>query len=87
MRKWLSISALLLLAVLTGCGEHARVSARLDALDTLLSLPPTIAEPSAFRKYSNKFVFRQFCRDSANKNIFFALAAPKFGISLTYPYL
>ena len=36
MRKWLSISALLLLVVLTGCGERARVSARLDALDTLV---------------------------------------------------
>ncbi|MCR4613220.1 MAG: hypothetical protein K5778_04385 [Bacteroidaceae bacterium] len=37
----------ILLAVLTGCGERARVSARLDALDSLLSLPPSIAEPSA----------------------------------------
>lgn len=36
MRKWLSISVLLLLAVLTGCGERARVSARLNALDSLV---------------------------------------------------
>ncbi|MDO4994591.1 MAG: hypothetical protein Q4E32_06260 [Bacteroidales bacterium] len=37
----------ILLAVLTGCRERARVSARLDALDTLLSLPSSIAEPPA----------------------------------------
>ena len=45
MRKLLYISALVFLAVLTGCADRERVSARLDALDSLLSLPPTGPEP------------------------------------------
>lgn len=45
MRKWLFLSVLLLLAVLTGCRDRARMSARLDALDSLVSLPPTSPEP------------------------------------------
>ena len=45
MRKLLYISALVFLAVLTGCVDRERVSARLDALDSLLSLPPTGPEP------------------------------------------
>lgn len=45
MRKWLFLSVLLLLAVLTGCADRDRVSTRLDALDSLVSLPPTSPEP------------------------------------------
>ena len=44
MRKLLYISALLFV-VLTGCVDKEHVSARLDALDSLLSLPPTGPEP------------------------------------------
>ena len=45
MRRLLYISALVFLAVLTGCADRERVSARLDALDSLQSLPPTGPEP------------------------------------------